>query len=234
MLAELAIVLHAAATAQVGTGQIWYEASDDGGSTWARDYLLTSQLQESVLVRIRATWSEHAGMYAFAGTQFDISISNAGSDTVENPRRPWPFHTGSAQTIVASYFGSTIKIDDSRDTLGPGMGTRGVFPGQLVQNFAGTNFSSANPATIFEFELFFGDRTIRTLRSFYVMPSGAPWPPPRVMRVYTSPAGAQNTPQTDTFGIIIDNYTPAPGGVLLGALAGAMMSVRRRRPALKA
>lgn len=231
MLTELVIALHAAAAVQVGTGEIWYEASDDGGSTWVRDYLLTSQSRPSVLVRLRATWSEHAGMYAFAGTQFDISISNAGSDTVVNPRRPWPFHTGSAQAVVASYFGDTIKIDDSRDTLPPGSGTRGVFPGQLLQDFAGSNFTTANPTTIFEFELHLGDQTIRTLTSYYILPPGHDPTNPRVMRVYTSPGGMQNTPVTITHGMIIDNYTPAPGGVLLGALAGAVMSVRRRRPA---
>lgn len=228
-LAPTLIVIAASAAtslAQTGTGRIWYEASPDNGTTWLQSYLLVGMDQTDVLVRVRATWSGDAGMYAFAGAQFDVQITEAASDSVTEMVRPGSMGVGSVQTLVASHFGSTIKIDDSRDTSAPGVGTRGVFPGQLVQNFAGTNFTTANPVTIFQFRLTFGDFTIRQLSSLY---TGGIDTNTRYMRIYTTPTGGQNTPATTTTGMTIDNYTPAPGPALTFAIAGGAALGRRRR-----
>lgn len=217
------------ALAQPGTGHVWYEASADEGLTWQKDYLLVAASQTSVLVRIRAAWSGDAGMYAFAGMQYDVTISDAGSDVATDLTRPYPFGTIQAATLVATRFGSTIKIDDHRDTFAPGVGTRGIFSGQLIQMHLGADFSTANPATVFQFRLNLGDQTIRTLTSLYRPPTGGDTIS-RFMRVYTSPMGSQNTPVSTTSGMIIDNYTPAPGAALAIALAAGGACLRRRRP----
>lgn len=221
--------LAAAANAQVGTANVAYEVSDDGGATWNGG--LTETVASSVLVRIRASWSDDAGMYAFAGAQFDVVVTGVGGagagDTVSNAIRPGTTSGGSAQTIVATRFGNQIKIDDVRDTLGPGAGTRGVFPGQLVENFAGTNFSNANPITIFQFELNLdGSIGDRDMSSLYIAPSGGNTID-RVMRIYTSPAGAQNTPSTTTRGATV-RVVPAPGALALLGLGGLAIARRRR------
>lgn len=229
-VSALLIVASASATCfgQLGTGEIWYEASADNGNSWYRNYLGIGPETPSVLVRVVASWSRDAGMYAFAGAQFDVRITEAAADSVTEMQRTWPFYVGSTQTLVATHFGSTIKIDDARDTLGPGAGTRGVFPGQLVEQFAWTNFSSANPATIFQFRLNFGDATVRDLSSLYIAPSGGD-SVSRYMRVYTSSSGGQNTPTTITHGMTIDNLTPAPGGGAILAIVGLAAAGRRSR-----
>ena len=226
------IVLAASAAtsfAQLGNGDIWYEASLDG-QFWQRGYLLTGfETPTNVYVRLRASWSGDAGMYAFAASNFDVQITDAEQDTVSDMLRPRPFGSV-AQTIAATRFGSTIKIDDSRDTLAPGQGTRGVFPSQLAQQLAGTNFTSANPVTIFQFTLTMNQTSIRRITSLYVPPTGGGDPVP--MRVFTSPRGSQNNPTTITHAITIDNYTPAPGPTALLGLWGAAASRRptRSRP----
>lgn len=221
--------LAAAANAQVGTGLVVYEVSDDGGATWNGG--LVETVASSVKVRILASWSSDADMYAFGGSQFDVVVTGVGgagaADTVANAMRPWPTNTGSAQTIVATRFGNQIKIDDARDTLGPGAGTRGVFPGLLAQNFAGTNFSTANPLTIFEFDLNLdGSIGDRDLSSLYIAPPGGNTID-RVMRIYTSPTGAQNTPSTTTRGATV-RVVPAPGALALLGLGGLAIARRRR------
>lgn len=220
--------LAAAANAQVGTGLVVYEVSDDGGATWNGG--LTETVASSVLVRIRASWSDDAGMYAFAGAQFDVVVTGvSGAGAADNASNFARISNGvsSAQTIVATRFGNQLKIDDARDTLGPGLGTRGVFPGQLVEQFAGTNFTSANPATIFTFQLNLdGSIGDRELSSLYIAPPGGNTID-RVMRIYTSSSGAQNMPSTTTRGATV-RVIPAPGALALMGLGGLAIARRRR------
>lgn len=231
-LIALAALAGAAAVANaqdVGIGKFTWEVSLDGGATWAGGVVDIDPSNASVLVRARALWDGTNGMYAFAGAQFDALVTTASpnGDTAGNFVRI-SNGVNTAQTIVATRFGNVLKIDDARDTLGPGLGTRGVFPGQLVENFAGTNFTSANPVTIFQYELFIDhtDETDRLLSETFIAPSGGNTID-RVMRIYTSPTGGQNTPVTTRNNAVL-RYIPTPATLALLGLGGLMVGRRRR------
>lgn len=231
-LIALAALAGAAAVANaqdVGTGKFTWEVSTDGGSTWAGGVVFIDPSNASVLVRARAMWDGTNGMYAFGGAQFDalVTTTAANGDTAGNFSRI-SNGVNTAQTIVATRFGNVLKIDDARDTLGPGLGTRGVFPGQLAENFAGTNFTTANPATIFQYELFIdhNDQDDRVLSEAFIAPTGGNTVD-RVMRIYTTPSGGQNTPVTSRNGAII-RYIPTPATLALLGLGGLMVGRRRR------
>lgn len=219
--------LAAIANAQTGTGSVVYQVSTDGGATWAGGNVQVQPSQASVLFRAVASWDGFNAV-GFAGTQFDSVISNAGAgDAVANPTRPGTTSGGSAQTLVATRFGTQIKIDDSRDTAAPGAGARGVFPGQLAQQFAGTNFSSANPLVIFQFQLNLdGTEGTRSVNNLYIAPSGGDTVS-RYMRVYTSGTGAQNTPTSTTTGASVE-VIPSPGALALLGMGLAAAGRRRR------
>lgn len=184
--------------------------------------------QAFVLLRARASWSSDGNMFMFAGAQFDAVVFGAGDgDYVANPIRPFPLTAGSNQTLAVTRFGNQIKVDDIRDTLPPGEGTRGVFPGQLVGGFGDHN-NPDNPITVFVMTLALdgtpGDRDIRAL---FIAPTG--WNSvDRFMRIYTSFTGAQNIPLSTNSGATV-RVIPAPwsGAALLGA-CGAAASRRRR------
>jgi hypothetical protein len=215
------------ALAQLGTGLVTWEAND--GSGWTSGRLETTA--PSVEVRVKAAWFPAQQAAGFAGMQFDtLVISPVGSsDAVDEPRRLRRFATATSQTIVASRFSNTIKIDDSRDTLPPGIGARGVFPGQLVPPFW-DDFSSdrSNPALLFTFRLIF-DTTpgVRTIDSLYLAPAGGDTIS-RYMRLYTGQGGFQITPNTSTQPLEIV-YIPAPGTALFAALTSIPICSRRRR-----
>lgn len=211
-----------------GSGSLTIEASRDGGTTWERGTIDIGGRYDPLRIRFRSDWADNIG-FAFAGAHFDVVISNAGpGDVAFDPVRPGTFASGSSQTLVASRFGSTIKIDDSRDTAPPGAGGRGVFPGQLAQAFAGTNFTVGRPVTIFEFsftpDASFNSRLIDVL---YVLPSGGPQPPIPNTRIYTSSGGAQRSivAVTNTLNII-DTPTPGVSGIL--GLSAIVLTRRRR------
>ena len=232
-LIALAALAGAAAVANaqdVGTGKFTWEVSLDGGATWAGGVVDIDPSNQSVLVRARAMWDGTNGMYAFAGAQFDalVTTANSNGDTAGNFVRPGTVSGSGAQTIVATRFGNVLKIDDVRDTLGPGLGTRGVFPGQLVENFAGTNFSTANPITLFQYELFIDhtDESDRLLSEAFIAPTGGNTVD-RVMRIYTSPTGGQNTPVTTRNNAVL-RYIPTPATLALLGLGGLMVGRRRR------
>lgn len=220
-----AFLFAAPAMGQIGTGTLTLEASRDG-ITWTRGEFDLARNYAPVRIRMLAEWSSNAG-YAFAGAQGDIAISNAGSaDEVTEMIRPGTFASASAQTIVASRFDTTIKIDDSRDTHPPGAGFRGVFPGQVAENFAGTNFTRGQPVSVFEFT-FTPDASggVRVFTYFPVLPSGGD--PQRYIRIFTSPIGAQNTPLATLNGLRIVDI-PTPGSVGL-AFAVCVLALRRQR-----
>ncbi|MDX2147472.1 MAG: hypothetical protein SFZ23_08105 [Planctomycetota bacterium] len=216
-LAGLATV----ASAQ-GTGAIRYETSV-GGDAWQTG-LRTVTPGTTVNVRVVVSW-DVPGALGFAGAQPDFIIDNAGAgDAVSNIERPVPFNFA-PQTIVSSRFGNSIKIDDSRDTLGPGLGTRGVTPGQGVQAFT-PNFSTANPAVIFTFSYTpDATATVRDLRFTFIAPTGGNTTD-RIFRVYTSANGAQATPTSTVTGASI--AIPAPGALALLGLGGLAAGRRRR------
>lgn len=222
-----------------GQGPFGYhimQVSTDGGETWQGGIVEVEPGPRSVLVRSRFSWI-NSPAYAFAGAQFDQVVLNAGpGDEVVNPERPHPYNLGSNQTIVATRFGSTIKIDDSRDTLAPGMGTRGVFPAQLVENFAPPGgFVRENPGAPFVFGLNLdgtpGDRTIDAI---YIGHSGTG---ASGFRAYTSPAGAQEAfylfhpwlPINARFEAATIRVVPGPGAVMALTAAGLVALMRRVR-----
>lgn len=216
-----------AALGQVGTGLFEWQVSADGGLTWNPGLTEVLPTQDFVLLRARASWSSDGGMYMFAGAQFDAVVSTPGEgDFVANPLRPYPVNSTN-QTLVVTRFGNQIKVDDSRDTLPPGEGNRGVFPSQLVDAFGGP-YNRDNPITIFLMTLVLdgtpGDRDIRAL---FVAPTGGNTVD-RFMRIYTSELGAQNSPLSTHAGATV-RVVPAPGALIFGVLAAS--SLRRRRSA---
>lgn len=210
------------------------QVSTDGGATWLGGTVEVEPGPRSVLVRSQFSWI-NSPAYAFAGAQFDAVVLNAGpGDEVVNPERPHPYNLGSNQTIVATRFGSTIKIDDSRDTLGPGMGTRGVFPGQLVENFAPPGgFVRENPGAPFVFGLNLdgtpGDRIIDALHTSSTGTGDSRF------RAYTSPEGAVETfyifhpwlPINARVEPATVRVVPGPGALMV--LAAGLAWGRRRR-----
>lgn len=233
--AAILLVVAGSASAQVGSGSLTWEASADGGGTWARDISVEPGAR-SVLVRCVAAWSDDGGMYAFAGAQFDAIVGTQGprQDTASGFVRI-SNGVSSFQNIVATRFGEQLKIDDERDTLGPGMGNRGVFPGQLAQQWAGTNFTTANPVPIFTFELHLdgtpGDRSI-----FMRFPWGPMGMPEASMRIYTTPVGGQNLLRCEgstewncqqlSVRNAVVRVVPGPGAA--GVMAVGLIGLRRR------
>ena len=114
--------------------------------------------------------------YAFAGARFDAVVA-AGSgglaDSASGFLRPFPLAHIVPQAIVASRFGAVLKLDDSRDTLPPGDGTRGVSPSQGKEIMGDPRFfTTANPISVFEFTLELdGSTGTRSLSEFFLPPS---------------------------------------------------------------
>jgi hypothetical protein len=220
-VAGLAFTAHA----QTYLGALTWEADD--GTGWTAGRLVTGA--DSVRVRLLAAWDPPNPAYAFAGCQFDAVVTTAHADIVSDAARPFFMSRGSTQTLAITRFGNDIKIDDRRDTMPPGLGTRGVFPGQLVEQFAGwPPPTHENPVSLFEFTLTFdGVAGSRFINSLYIAPSGGNTTD-HVMRIYTTTAGAQMNPSTTTFPLEIV-IVPAPGGIALALVAAAGLARRRRR-----
>lgn len=225
-LAALTVAANAgvcAAQTQIGTATFTWEAFVDG--QWRGGNVQTTATD--VPVRARVSWSQDAG-YAFASTTFDATISApmAGIDGVITLSRPQPFNANT-QTLVASRFGSQIKLDDSRDTAPPGLGARGVSAGQGVEVF-GFPFSDANPAVILEFTLRLDAILgLRTVEALPIAPTNGN-ATDRWIRIYTNRNGAQNLPLVEQQRLQIQ-VIPAPAAPAL-ATAAAMLALRRRRP----
>jgi hypothetical protein len=212
------------AWAQIGLGTLTWEVND--GSGWTSGHLVTSE--PAVMVRLVAAWTSNAG-YAFSGTQFDalVTSDSTDADLASQFERVFPFNRGLTQTLIATRFGNTLKIDDARDSSPPGQGPRGIFPGQLVEGF-GDPFTTANPVAIFQFRLTFDDAPgPRVVSSRHVAPSGGNTVD-RVMRLYTTSTGASNLPSTTSFPLEIV-YVPGPGASTLTLVAAGGLARRRRR-----
>jgi hypothetical protein len=216
--------------AQNGRGTWSWQVSTDDGGSWRSGAVEVPSTQDHVRCRVLMAWTPDAG-YAFSGTQFDATVTGhdgaGAADTISGIARPYPYNSGTNQTLVATRFGATIKIDDARDTAGPGMGTRGVFPGQGPQDFPDMSWSQENPTSLFEFDLNLdGSLGRRTFDEFFLAPTGLP----RIL-IYTTSSGATNALTIPSQVSFVDAevvVVPAPG--FIGMAAGlAGWSVRRRR-----
>lgn len=217
--------LCASASAQVGTGTWTWEVSADGGESWASGLVVVPQDQQEVRIRGVAAWSTDAGTWGFAGTRFDFVWETPGDgDAVTLMRRIPPFN-GFGQTLAATRFGSIIKIDDSRDTLPPGEGDRGVAPGQLAPAFG--NPDTSNPIAVVEFRFALdgtpGDREVTSL---FMAPTGGNTVD-RVYRVYTTREGMQNIPLVSIHNATV-RVVPSPAAACT-LLATALLARRRTR-----
>ena len=220
----------AMAHAQIGAADFRWQASLDGGATWHGDWLDVPEGTASVRVRALVSWVPEPGVgYAFAGCRFDAVVEAAGggpADTASDFLRPPPLHLAFTQTITAVRFGSVLKIDDARDTLPPGEGTRGVVPAQLIEIPGDTPYNTANPISIFEFVLWFdGTPGRRELGEHFIAPGGGN-STDRVLSIYTSPTGATNIPLTTRHALAI-NVLPAPGAAL--PLPAGVLAQRSKR-----
>ena len=180
----------------------------------------------SVRLRALVSWDLDAGI-AFASAAFDVilaAVNGGHSDGTGTFVRPAPFNNATGQTIVATRFASVLKVDDARDTLPPGEGQRGVNPAQLSGGTSGPD--RLNPASIFEFDVFFdGTPGRREVSEFFLAPAGGN-STDRVLRVYTNDHGALNHPLTTRHHLTI-NVIPAPAS--LGLLVPLLALHRRRR-----
>lgn len=217
----------AAAWGQPFSATLTFEASTDGGTTWRAGEVVLEPVAQSLLIRLRADWTPEAG-YALAGLAFDGVVRNAApGDEATGFVRPPPFDRVPTQTVAAMRFGSTIKIDDSRDTLPPDQGARWVRIEQAPQNF-NPDFDASRPLTAFLWE-YIADGTEGT-READVLVARHPDPGTmeRVIRVYTSPAGEQQlivVGRVDTLSIQV---VPSPGAAVL-AMGVVFLAGRRRR-----
>jgi hypothetical protein len=213
------------AHAQIGSSSLRWQASLDNGQTWQDSEVFVNSLQTEVRLRGLLDWSTDAG-FAFARATFDTIIqggANDITDTIVDARSPFPLNLVFAQTLVTTRFGNLLKIDDSRDTMPPGQGLRGIFPHNPVPAFD-TRWTSANPLSIFEFTLVLdGSLGSRTISSIYAQTSqGTPTYP----SFYTSMGGATNfTIQTTVVPLTV-TVIPAPASM---ALALGIMCIAGRR-----
>lgn len=229
------LALAGAASAQpstIGTGRFWWEASLDGGSTWARDALTVADPSAGVLIRARADWEPRPPeipFHYFAGVKFDVvveSVSGGLSDGASHFTRAPLLGSGLGQTYAAMRFGSVLKIDDIRDTLPPGEGTRAIEVHQYREQDADLNFRRNNPMELFRFILDLdgseGERIVRQAFRPYQLPE-----PNRFLMTYLTGNGAVNYPDSTAYDLRL-HVVPAPGAAGLLVL-GTLLSLRGRR-----
>lgn len=223
------LLLPSLAFAQLGTCSLTWQVSLDQGTTWRDGTVRVGTSVPEVRIRALLASSQDAG-YALDITSFDAVVRStsqvAWNDQVVAPRIPWPFDSRFLQTIVATRFGREIKIDEVRDTLPPGQGTRAITASQFPQE-SGFPFTRDNPVSVFECALTLdgreGEREIDLI--FLITPSGGSGEP----RFYRGPLFSDgfNRPAVTVNPLTLDVVVPAPGW---GAVAmGAFLGVARRR-----
>ena len=228
----LSLSLGFAVSSVAGAQDIWFslvswQVSQDEGHTWHGGTVEIADPFAHVRIRAIGDWY-YPGAYAFASVSMDITITCADmsgeNDSVTNAAPLAPFDAFQAQTYVATRFGHVMKIDEIRDTLPPGMGPRWVRCYQLPQN-SNPNFSTAQPAPIFEFALQL-DGTAGTRVVDHVNPrlpgEGEVGP-----LLYTTPEGGLATPPTILRGPLNLVVIPAPATLTL--LLPLLALHRRRR-----
>lgn len=235
-----AVVMLAAGAAlgqNFGTAQFWWEASADDGATWSRDVLEVEAAQPSVRVRAWTAWEPGAGQGVyqyFASCSFDViveGINGAGQADTASELHRTRYLDSLPHPMAAMRFGDVLKIDDERDTLPPGEGTRWLRFSQPPANIPGWEFQFQNPITLFSFVLELdGTEGERIVHQVFRPHAGAPGDPPRYfLQTYTSETGLGNYP--DGEGGVFDlriRVVPAPAAAALLVLA-AFCPRRRRR-----
>jgi hypothetical protein len=219
-------VVSAPVSAQ-GTLRFAWQGSVDGGATWVGDRVEVADPDAEVLVRAQIRWEDSPG-YALASAWYDVTITcvqGAGlGDEVVGINRIEPF-TSAQQTVVATRFGAVVKIDDVRDDMPPGVGTRSVVSSQVAEMF-GLPFSRENPVNFFQFS-FALDGTLGTRVVSHIFPvtSGGAVTAPAL---YTTPRAGVTIPFAISFPLEIV-VVPAPGVGFLGACGAFVLVGRRRR-----
>ncbi|MDX2148706.1 MAG: hypothetical protein SFZ23_14430 [Planctomycetota bacterium] len=216
-----AILAGSSALAQVGTATFTWQASADGGQTWQSNLIEVDQSVRDFRVRGWLDWSTDAGV-AVAATVFDCSVhTTSAADFVQNPSRREPFNSFPPQTLVSTRFANTIKIDDSRDTDPPGVGTRGVTIGQGWAD-SGFPHTSERPISLLDFSLrLSGELGDRSVISEFL------WLDPNDVYIYVSRSSRTNVPHTTTVPLTI-RVIPAPGAAAFMTF-GMLAAARRRR-----
>jgi hypothetical protein len=139
------------AGAQPYSAWLRMEVSTDEGATWRDGVVDVEPGARTVRVRVRADWTPEGG-YALSAARFDVFVRDAADgDVARDFDRPAPFDSF-PEMIVATRFGTTIKVDDSRDTQGPGLGTRAIFCFQGSED-GNPDFDPSRPVTVFSYEL---------------------------------------------------------------------------------
>lgn len=212
-----------------GTAEFWWEGSLDGGATWARDVMEVSDPGASLLVRARAEWEPRwpERYHFFGAVSFDVAVTDAGDGDELTQFIKAPLLGHPVQTLVATRFGNLIKIDDVRDTLPPGEGSRHIIILQLAEEPWNKHFSRDNPLELFRFTMALdgtlGERTVTQVFRHWEVPDHER----RFLITYLHPAGGNNYPDSAAHSLRI-NVVPAPGAAGL-AVAGAVLALRRRR-----
>ena len=179
----------------------------------------------SLLIRLRADWTPEAG-YALAALSFDGVVRNAApGDEATGFVRPPPFDRVPTQTVAAMRFGSTIKIDDSRDTLPPDQGACWVRIEQGPQDF-NPDFDASRPLTAFLWD-FILDGTEGT-REVDALVARHPGTMEREVQIYTSPTGEQRSIVLGRVNTLSIRVVPSPGAAAF-AMGVVFLAGRRRR-----
>jgi hypothetical protein len=224
------VTLGSVAFGQVGTCSLTWQVSLDAGASWQSGNARLGTDTSQVRVRALLDWSQDAG-YAFQVAQFDAIVRSMSQETWEDvvlsPTIQHPFDRFASQTLATSRWGREIKIDDSRDTFAPGVGTRGIFVSQVAEDL-GFPFSRERPVSLFEFDLELdgraGTRVIDLV--FTTSPSGGSGSP----QFFRGPRAADgiNRPEVSVSSLTLEVIVPGPGwgGIAAGCV---VMGSRRRR-----
>lgn len=214
-----------AQTTRVGTASFLWELSADDGATWRPGTLEVDQATASVMARVSVSWSGDAGRW-FAGVQYDAVWQSEGlgglNDSLTFVTR-LPDFADTVQQLAVTRLGSTLKIDDVRDTLPPGQGSFSIISAQLDPGFGGA--VDDNPARLLSFRVNLdgvpGNRTLRGLPRI-----SAPGDTiDRYVRIYTGQA--INLPQVTQFPATL-RVIPVPGSIALFAIGFVPLARRRR------
>ncbi len=132
---------------------VWrWEASSNGGASWATGALEVESSTSSVLVRARCQFTQFPATY-YGGVMFDAVVGNVGpSDAISNLRFGNTQFNVFLGILDTQRIGSDLKVDWISDTLPPGQGNRWLNPNQSSPQ-GGTSVSFANPIETMSYTL---------------------------------------------------------------------------------
>lgn len=228
VIANLALGLGAFGQMRVGTATFTWQGSTDGGASW-EEGSVSAAPNSSVLMRSVVAWSAvpHTG-HAFGTVRFDVAVSDSGEGDAVGGMGYGPYGTGVPSTVAATRFGSTIKIDDVRDTLPPGLGGRTVQPSQLTPQIE-YPIDLRNPAPVFYFRVDVdGTEGTRTVSAIFAPPVPGGNDIDRFVFLYYDVGGANNLPLSTYGGHFAIRVVPSPGGCGV-VVFGVVWGCSRRR-----